>query len=69
MMFGMFVGLLVILKNIYKYHQILQGRALTSGKMLCEIWFINTFPICVNCELKEDVKNKFSAHGICLLIS
>ena len=33
----------------HKYHQILQRRALMSGKRLCGKWFINTFLTCVNC--------------------
>ena len=33
----------------HKYPQILQRRALMSGKSLCGKWFINTFLTCVNC--------------------
>ena len=33
----------------HKYHQILQRRALMSGKRLCGKWFINTFLTFVNC--------------------
>ena len=33
----------------HKYHQILQRRALMSGKRLCGKWFINTFLTRVNC--------------------
>ena len=33
----------------HKCHQILERRALTSGKRLCGKWFVNTFLTCVNC--------------------
>ena len=46
------IGDIHMINSVYrkhKYHQILQRRALMSGKRLCGKWFINTFLTCVNC--------------------
>ena len=54
----------------HKYHQILQRRALMSGKRLCGKWFINTFSDLYKLHLKKMRKlRQFSAHGISSSVS